>query len=469
MTESEQARVLLVEDNPSTALIYENYLAGHYEVIVAATASEALDLFEQADYEVCVIDIGLPDMSGIALMNQLQRRRPQIPVIIATSSERASDVVDAINAGANDYLTKPVDRTRLNVTVANCLKQYQVNRLVTAYDAGAEAVHFNGMVGESAVMQKLFAAILPAAKSNAPVFITGESGTGKELCAEAIHRESARGLNPFVAINCAAIPRELIESEIFGHVKGAFTGAIGDRKGAALRANGGTLFLDEIGELPVDLQSKILRFVQTHEITPVGSNHTVRVDVRFVCATNRDPQPEIERGTFREDLFYRLNVIPMHMPALRERGSDISRLAHHFLQLFSKKEGSSFIRISSAAELVLRNYHWPGNVRQLENVIRQIVIMNQGDEVTPTMLPLSLVKNYNADAVAVDADERLTKSDIPAVQEEPVKPLWKVEKEAITNALEQSSNSVTEAAKKLQVNPSTIYRKMARWNSSGRG
>lgn len=459
-----EIRILLVEDNSSTALIYENYLSDDYRVSVVGTGEEALELFQQAEYHACIIDIGLPDMTGIELMQLMRPIRPHTPIIVATSSERAEDVVDAINTGANDYLSKPIDRTRLCVTVANCVKEYRLNRLVSAFNLEAERLTFNNMIGESAVMQNLFASIIPAAKSNAPVFITGESGTGKELCAEAVHRESNRSKGEFVALNCAAIPHDLLESEIFGHVKGAFTGAISDRKGAAEAAHNGTLFLDEIGELPVDLQSKILRFVQTLEVTPVGSNKPIKVDVRLVCATNRDPIKEIQCGSFREDLFYRLNVIPVNMPPLRDRGDDIVMLARHFLARYAREESKKFKRFSGSAELVLKTYRWPGNVRQLQNTIQQIVIMHDSEEVSATMLPESIIKNYHSTIEA-------TANEVKAFPVEmnygsgPVRPLWQVEKQAIEQALRVTQNNISEAAELLAVSPSTIYRKVAKWAS----
>jgi len=312
----------------------------------------------------------------------------------------------------------------------------------------------SGMIGESAPMLRLFEKIRALSRSRAAVFITGESGTGKELCAEAIHKSSARAKGPFVPINCAAIPRELMESEIFGHLRGAFTGAVADRRGASQQAQGGTLFLDEICELDTALQTKLLRFLQSGLVRRVGSAAAEAVDVRILCATNRSPLEEVRKGTFREDLFYRLHVLPLHVPPLRDRERDVLAIARHFLRQFSREEGKAFSEFSAGAEAALVGYAWPGNVRELQNVIRQAVVLNEGRCVTREMLWPAL-----AAGPGLPSAHHLATAHPAFVGKE----LWRIEKDAIENTIEACGGSVPQAARMLGVSPSTLYRKRGAW------
>ncbi|MCB1557086.1 MAG: sigma-54-dependent Fis family transcriptional regulator, partial [Alphaproteobacteria bacterium] len=294
-----------------------------------------------------------------------------------------------------------------------------------------------------------------AARSNAPVFITGESGTGKEVCAEAIHKHGPRAGGPFVPINCAAIPRDLMESELFGHVKGAFTGAVMDRSGAASLAEGGTLFLDEIAEMTPDMQTKLLRFLQNFTFTKVGGSKQETTNVRIICATNRDPLAEIQSGRFREDLFYRLHVLPIHMPPLRERGSDVTDIAELFLQRYAAEEDKAFSAFAEDAEAILRAYRWPGNIRQLQNVVRHVAVMNHGDqrEVTAAMLPGELMHRRNEGGPTGETGGAIV-------------PLSDVERGAIERAIAACAGNVPQAAAMLGVSPSTIYRKKMAWEET---
>jgi len=306
-----------------------------------------------------------------------------------------------------------------------------------------------------------------ASPSKATVFITGESGTGKEVCAEAIHASGPRAAKAFVAINCGAIPNDLMESEIFGHTKGAFTGASSDRKGAASMADNGTLFLDEIGEMDYDLQTKLLRFIQTGTFQKVGSSKTESVDIRFICATNKDPLAEVAAGKFREDLYYRLHVIPVHLPPLRDRDQDILELANHFLKKFSAEEKKDFQNFSPEVEVILASYQWPGNVRQLQNVIRNIVVLHNHQEVTKEQLPPPIDTALSDIEVASRTQEikRLAKpgEDRHSVT---IKPLADIERETIERAIELCDGNVPQAAALLEVSPSTIYRKKQGWEST---
>jgi two-component system repressor protein LuxO len=316
---------------------------------------------------------------------------------------------------------------------------------------------FHHFIGGSPVMRTLYEQIQRVAPSKAPVFVTGESGTGKEVCAEAIHACSTRASGPFIAINCSAIPRELMESEVFGHVKGAFTGAHEDRPGAAELAHGGTLFLDEICEMDLALQAKLLRFAQTGTVRRVGDARLRHVDVRFVCATNREPAREIEAGRFREDLYYRLHVLPLRLPALRDRADDVVMLARAFLARFSEEEGRHFRGFTVEAEAAIEAYSWPGNVRELQNVIRRVVVLHDGDRVSADMLAL-----FSAHEAARDT------GPLPRSEGACIDPFWRQEQRIIEQALAAFDGNTLKAATALEISPSTIYRKRQAWSQGGR-
>ena len=307
---------------------------------------------------------------------------------------------------------------------------------------------FGGFIGTSRAMQSVYDIIENAAPSMASVFITGASGTGKDIAAQALHKCSPRADKPFIALNCAAIPRDLMESELFGHVKGAFTGAIETREGAAARADGGTLFLDEICDMPMEMQGKLLRFLQDGRFTKVGGNKAERSNVRIVCATNKDPAAAIETGTFREDLYYRLHVVPLSMPPLKDRDGDLIELAEVFLQRAGAHEGKIFSGFDAAAMLVLQTHHWPGNVRELENLIRQIFVLHGGPVVTQAILPSYLMHNRPAAA----EPKQMT-----------IRPLWEIEKQVIEHAISCCNGNIVRAAALLEISPSTIYRKKGEW------
>jgi two-component system repressor protein LuxO len=316
---------------------------------------------------------------------------------------------------------------------------------------------FEGFIGTSNAMQAIYEQIKRISPSKAPVFITGESGTGKEVAAEAIHARSDRASGPFIALNCSAIPKELMESEIFGHVKGAFTGAHEDRAGAAELAHGGTLFLDEICEMDLALQAKLLRFVQTGAVRRVGDTKLRNVNVRFVCATNRKPAHEVEIGNFREDLFYRLHVLPLHLPPLRERAGDIVRLAQAFLSRYANEERRGFKDFAAEAAAQLETFSWAGNVRQLQNVIRRVVVLHDGQEVSAEMLSLP-----DGERPATHEPSRDT-GPLPQVESPSIAPFWRQEQRIIEEALKAFGGNAQKAAAALEVAPSTIYRKLQSW------
>jgi DNA-binding NtrC family response regulator len=459
------ARVLVVEDEPQLGSLYAAYLEREgIDPQIVDSGTAALAAAADKAYDVVLLDINLPDMNGLEVLRSLAGRANGPTVIVITALGSINLAVEAMRAGAYDFLVKPFTAERFLVTLRNALERQRLATLVETFREERDG--YCGFLGSSQAMQAVYRIIDSAASSKATVFVTGESGTGKELCAEAVHRMSPRRERPFIAINCAAIPKDLMESEIFGHVKGAFTGAISDHDGAAKRANGGTLFLDEICDMDPNLQTKLLRFVQTGTFTPVGGSTVQRVDVRFVCATNRDPLVEVEAGRFREDLYYRLHVIPIEMPPLRERGEDVRKLAEAFLDAMAAEEGKTFEGLSEEAAALIQAYDWPGNIRQLQNVMRSVVVLNPGGAVTEAMLPQILRRQAGTSAVAA---ARPATQEGAGAEGEPVVPLWMIEKRAIEQAIAMCDGNIPKAAELLRISPSTIYRKRQAWAAGEEG
>ena len=402
--------ILLIEDTPSLQLIYRSVLvsAGH-KITLASTATEGLAAFADAPANVVLLDFGLPDRDGLFVMQEMLALRPETRIIVITANGSINKAVEAMRAGAHEFLVKPFDESRLLSAVRNALERPAAPKTPANANSAGPLVP-RPFLGSSEVMQRIHAKIGSVASSMATVFITGESGTGKELCALAVHGSSARAKGPFIALNCGAIPHDLLESEVFGHVKGSFTGAISDRPGAATAADGGTLFLDEICEMAPALQTKLLRFLQTSTVLPVGATRPQKVNVRIICATNRDPLDAVRRGHFREDLYYRLFVVPIHMPPLRDRGSDVIEIAESALQQFAEEEGRSFDGLSKEVVDLFRRLPWPGNVRQVLNVIRNVVVLNEGGLVIPAMLPEDLASGSEVRPLHVPASPSAAES-----------------------------------------------------------
>jgi two-component system repressor protein LuxO len=455
-------RLLLVEDTPSILRLYHEVLKKlDVELIDAATGAGALEALKETIPDVVLLDLELPDVNGLDILRSIRARNLPCAVVVVTAHGSVNVAVEAMREGAYDFIIKPFPPDRLIVTVRNALERRQLQTLAKANDIAKDG-KFYGLIGASLPMRAVYHVIESAASSRATVFISGESGTGKELCAQAIHQLSPWRDGPLVAVNCGAIPRELMESEMFGHVRGAFTGAIGSREGAVSRAQGGTLFLDEICEMDLALQVKLLRVLQSGEFQKVGGNEVERADARYVCATNREPWGEVQAGRFREDLYYRLHVVPCAMPPLRERDDDVLLLARHFLALYSQEEGKAFTDFDDGAVRALRRYPWPGNIRELQNVLRNTVLFNSGGLVTEVMLsrldpaaasrPVTIAALLPAPRFAGAPDSGSA-----------VKPLWLVEKEAIEEAIAVCGGNVPRAAALLEVNPSTIYRRKAEW------
>ncbi|MEX5730016.1 two-component system repressor protein LuxO [Rhodovulum iodosum] len=455
--------LLLIEDTPSLQLVYEAVLrnAGH-EVISASTAQEGLARFRRLQPEVVLLDLMLPDRPGQDLLEDLLKLRPATRVIVVTANGSINRAVEAMRAGAYEFLLKPFNEQRFLHAIDTALAETRANR--PAGRPVYAAPPPEGFLGRSDKMRAVYDRITSVGRSMATVFITGESGTGKELCAQAVHTASGRAFGPFVPLNCGAIPADLLESEVFGHLKGAFTGALADKPGAAAVADGGTLFLDEICEMDLGLQTKLLRFLQTSTIQPVGAAHPRKVNVRIVCATNRDPLEEVRQGRFREDLYYRLHVVPIHLPPLRERGEDVVEIAETELARLSAEEGRSFTDLSDEVKALFRRLPWPGNVRQLLNVLRNAVVLNDGHQVTLDMLPIEL---HHAREGLAAAGTPLPPAPLPNQADGFAgKTLAEIERLVIQAAIDRHGGSIPQAARELDVSPSTIYRKRDSWSKT---
>lgn len=476
-------KILIVEDSPSQARIYRAQLeSAGYDTVLAETGQAASHLVSESGFSCILLDLKLPDMNGLDLMRQWQGSNQQTPIIVITAHGSVKTAIEAVKLGAFDFLMKPFDGQRLMTTLNNALDHSELKSVVQTYKQKIDRDQFCDFVGNSLAMQTVYRTLEGAATSKASVFITGESGTGKELAATAVHQLSPRAAGRFVAINCGAIPKELMESELFGHVKGAFTGATSDHQGAAGLADGGTLFLDEICEMDINLQTKLLRFIQLGTYKKVGGKTTQQCDIRFVAATNRDPQDYVRQGKLREDLYYRLHVIPVRLPPLRERGEDVLQIARHFLEQFNHEEGKAFETISHRAEQLMLSYGWPGNVRELENAIRNNIVLKDGPELTDVMLAPLLSNTITASALtaapapAAGAGEAGGLTHIPALARThhahspgvnglsgAVRPLWQTERDAIQQAITSTNGNIQKAARLLEISPSTIYRKKEDW------
>jgi two-component system repressor protein LuxO len=457
---SEPVRVLIIENDPTVRRLAAAALAAHeMRVREAADLAEAAVLARNEPFAAAILSLGGAGDTA-EIISGLREAGLTCPLIATSATGSVSFAVEAVRAGAADFLVKPYQPAELLKRLSQAMQN-------TLYEpAGHEAPEaraeisggFEGFIGASNAMRAIYEQVKRISPSKAPVFITGESGTGKEVAAEAIHARSDRAGGPFIALNCSAIPKELMESEIFGHVKGAFTGAHEDRAGAAELAHGGTLFLDEICEMDLALQAKLLRFVQTGTVRRVGDTKTRNVNVRFVCATNRAPMREVEAGNFREDLFYRLHVLPLHLPPLRERAGDIVQLASSFLARYAEEEGRGFRGFTADAIARLEAFAWPGNVRQLQNVIRRVVVLHDGVEVSAEMLSLP-----DGERPATHEPARDT-GPLPRIESPSIAPLWRQEQRIIEEALKAFDGNAQKAAAALEVAPSTIYRKLQNWS-----
>lgn len=464
--------VLIVEDTASLLLVYEKWLKKDGILAdKAVTGHDALSKLRSGAYRVTLLDLQLPDMTGHELLEIIREESIPTTVVVITSNASINTAVDVMRGGAYDFVVKPVSESRLITTTRNAFERQILKTVVADVQEKTATIRGHGFIGQSAAMLSVYKTIEAVAASAIPVFITGDSGTGKEVCATTIHNTGPRKKKPFIALNCAAIPKDLLESELFGHVKGAFSGATGDRMGAARSADGGTLFLDEICEMDVSLQSKLLRFLQTGSVQPVGSDRILPVDVRIVCATNKNPAREVAEGRFREDLFYRLHVVPIELPPLRDRNADVVEIAQSFLASYGAEEGKDFKDFSAEAEEVMMRHSWPGNIRELQNVVRSAVVLNSGTQVTADMLNLNqvdplLVANSSVPAIPTVGGAISHKAGNLSLTLDLEQSFAENERLLIEAVISECGGSIPKAAKLLQLSPSTIYRKREGWEET---
>ncbi|GEN27274.1 acetoacetate metabolism regulatory protein AtoC [Halovibrio variabilis] len=452
--------LLVVEDDAAIRELLEEELqdAG-YTTLGVPSAEEAIALLSHTTVALVITDVRLPGMTGIQLLQQLRQAGSELGIIVITAFGTIDQAVEALKLGADDFLTKPLDLDAIRDSVFRVLER---QRLAVFHDS--DVSHFHGIVGKSQVMQTLFHDASRLAKSDAPILILGESGTGKELLARAIHQESQRGEEPFVPINCASIPADLMESEFFGHVKGAFTGANEARKGLFQSAQGGSLFLDEIGEMPINLQAKLLRALQEKTVRPVGSEREEPVDVRIIAATHRNLEQEIEQANFRSDLFYRLETFSLRIPPLRDRGSDIEHLVFALIDKHSEAQGKQIEQIEPDALSNLLNYSYPGNVRELENAVMRAVTLSEDGSLNHKDLPERLREHSSPEAgmplAATLSGEIVAGTPIPTPPPIRWPSLEEVEKRYINKVLEATGGNKRRTAEVLGIARRTLYRRL---------
>ncbi len=487
----ERSRILVADDEPSLRRVLGALLArqGH-QVLTAHDGKEALTLASaEGGVDVIVTDLKMPGIDGMELLRRTQLDHPDVPVILITAHGSVENAVTAVKLGAFDYIEKPFENDQILAVVDKALRQRAASKRDARVEpAGPDRGGGRRLIGESDGIRQIHQIIAKVADTPSTVLITGESGTGKELVAKGLHEQGARSKGPFIKINCAAIPKTLMESELFGYEKGAFTGAVGSKPGRFELADGGTLFLDEIGEIPVEMQVKLLRVLQESEFERVGGVRTIKVDVRLVTATNRDLLKEIEVGAFREDLYYRLNVVPIHLPPLRSRPDDIPILVQHFLGRFNERLKKSITGIEQEALVCLRAYPWPGNIRELENVLERMVLFAEGPILRHADLPPELLAahgapghgplhtppvhgtlgagpaTYSTPAHGIPApafaDSHGTEPPASSLKEAVRVETERVEREIIQRALEDTGGNVTQAAKKLKISRKSLQTKM---------
>lgn len=447
-------KILIIDDDASLRRVVEyNLQEAGYQVLSAAGGEAGLSLFAEEAPALVITDMKMPGMDGMQVLKAVKERSPEALVIMVTAFGTVDVAVEAMKAGAYDYITKPFNRDELRLTVAKALQlrglAVENKRLKEEL---SDKTDYRTIVGSSRGMERVFEIVSKVADTDASVLITGESGTGKELVARSIHRQSGRSDAPFIAINCAAIPRDLLESELFGHVKGAFTGAIKDKIGKFQLADGGTLFLDEVGELPLELQPKLLRALQEKVVEPVGGTKPCKLDVRVVAATNLDIEKALAESTFREDLYYRLAVIPIHLPSLRDRREDIALL----LRYFCGKHGADMVNFDRDAVAALSSYRWPGNVRELENLVERLLIMRGGDTITVDDLPDKICSGGPALGASPKPGSVINLPDEGYSLEQ-------LEREVVVEALERNLWNQTAAARFLRIPRHTLLYRMEKY------
>lgn len=451
----ERAKILLVEDEDLSRDSLTRLLKmATFSVKGAASGKIALSLLAHEEFDIIITDLFLPDSNGIDILKQAKKFSPYTEVILITSHASAETAVKAMKEGAFDYITKPLNFDELSILISKALeKRHLLTENVYLKKQLNSKFGFANIIGNSPPMQKLFSRMKRIAGTDSTVLVLGESGTGKELVAKAIHYNSHRKDKPFVPVNCSAIPEALLESELFGHVKGSFTGAIRDKAGKFESASTGTIFLDEIGTMPLHLQTKLLRVLQEQEVERIGSSRTIQLDVRVISATNLNLEEEVKKGTFREDLFYRLNVIPIVLPPLRERKEDILPLVKHFVEKNCADMKRPTMTISNDAMEMLETYRWPGNVRELENMVERIVTLTEGDRIQVNDIPSHIRE---------EVQTKVTEQGIDLVRT-----VNEIEKKMICDALSLCNGVKAKAAAMLKINRTTLVEKMRRLRIDG--
>lgn len=452
----ELINILLIDDEEPVreALLLLLKNAG-YRISGCGSGQAAHQLLASEQFDIVITDLFLPDVNGIDILKKVKALSPAIEVILITGHASAETAVRAMKEGAFDYITKPLNIEELRVIIEKAVeKQRLLSENVYLKKQLRDKYEFSNIIGSSPAMQRVFSRITKIIKTDSTVLILGESGTGKELIAKAIHSNGPRRDKPFIAVHCGAIPENLLESELFGHTKGSFTGAIRDKMGKFEAANHGTIFLDEIATLPMHLQIKLLRVLQEQEVERIGSNRPVKLDVRVISATNVNLEQEVKKGTFRDDLFYRLNVIPVTLPPLRERVEDILPLVRHFLAKYCKEMDRPPMTIAKEALMALEIYQWPGNVRELENVVERTVALTEGEQITLGDLPSTITRAYNEQE---EFSARVTSRGVDLV-----KTIAEIERKMITDALALSDGVKARAAALLNLNRTTLVEKMRR-------
>ncbi|MCG3174693.1 MAG: Regulatory protein AtoC [Myxococcota bacterium] len=445
--------ILIADDEQNMRRVVSAMLTREgWEVDEAADGAEARSKLRESRYAALVTDLRMPGMNGLELLKWSQSEFPGMPVVVITAHGSVDTAVEALKQGAFDYITKPFEKDDLLASLRKATSTQELSRS-EIHEPITPAGRFD-IIGQSPRMKAVYQVIQRVADTPSTVLITGESGTGKELIASALHFNSSRRNKPFIKINAAAIPRELIESELFGFEKGAFTGAVHTKPGRFELANGGTLFLDEIGVIPIEMQVKLLRVLQEQEIERVGGLRTIKIDIRLIAATNRNLEEDVKSGAFREDLYYRLNVVPIHLPPLRERVDDIPHLAAHFMAKYNRQLGKSVRGVTPEAMALLQEYGWPGNIRELENVIERVLLFCDGDQVTPADIP-DVVRRKPAQKSSpfIEPGEVPLKEYIKRQTEE-------LEKDMIVRALDKTSGNVTRASRLLKISRKGLQLKM---------
>jgi DNA-binding NtrC family response regulator len=445
-----RGKILIVDDEQMMCEMLEDDLKRHgFHPTSYLSAEKALDALKTESFDVLLTDMNLPDMNGIELCERVVTNRPDIPVIVITAFGSMETAIAAIRAGAFDFVTKPIDTEFLVLALDRAVNHHGLQEKVKILDEALKKSHqFDELIGQSPPMRKLIDRLQLVADTETSILITGETGTGKELVAQALHRRSRRQKGPFVAVNCAALPDALLESELFGHKSGAFTDAKTERKGLFFQANGGTLFFDEIGDFPLTLQPKLLRSLEERRVRPIGGTSELAFDARIIAATNRDIETAVEENRFREDLYYRINVIQIDLPPLRERGTDILLLAQHFVEQFAIRSDKQIAGISNSASEKLLNYTWPGNIRELRNIIERAVVLTQYEKISVDDLP-EKIRNYKISQFLVGSDNP---SELVPIQE--------VEHRYILHVLKTVGGNKTLAARVLGLDRKTLYRKL---------